>query len=80
VSVSGVYGGAASPMNLMKLFDKQITMRTGQANVRRWMRDLLPLVTGDDDPLGHRELRHPPLPLEDAPRPMRSSRRSRTGR
>jgi len=43
------------------------------------MRDLLPLVTGDERPAGHRELRHPHLPLEDAPGPMRSSRRSRNG-
>ena len=35
----------------MTLFDKQIQLRMGQANVRRWVDDILPLLT-DDDPLG----------------------------
>ena len=51
VSISGVYGGAASPMNLMQIVDKQIQIRGGQANVRRWVDELLPLVGGDDDTL-----------------------------
>ena len=52
VSVLGVYGGAADPMPMMQLFDKQIQLRMGQANVRRWTDDLVPLVTDDGDPLG----------------------------
>ncbi|MBB4662298.1 threonine dehydrogenase-like Zn-dependent dehydrogenase [Conexibacter arvalis] len=68
ISLSGVYGGAASPMPLLQLFDKQITVRQGQANVRRWIDDLLPLVSGDGDPLGVEEYATHRLPLDDAPR------------
>ena len=37
ISLSGVYGGAADPINMMTLFDKQIQLRMGQANVKRWV-------------------------------------------
>ena len=67
ISLSGVYGGAASPMPLLQMFDKQITMRMGQANVRRWVDDILPLVTGDDDPLGVDHFATHHMRLEDAP-------------
>ena len=67
VSVSGVYGGAVSPMNLMQIFDKQIQMRVGQANVKRWIDDILPLVTEDDDPLGTEDFATHRVPLEQAP-------------
>ena len=67
VSVSGVYGGAVSPMNLMQIFDKQIQMRVGQANVKRWIDDILPLVTKDDDPLGTEDFATHRVPLEQAP-------------
>src|SRR6185295_63576 len=52
ISLSGVYGGAISPMPLIQMFDKQINVRMGQANVRRWIDDILPLLSGGDDPLG----------------------------
>ena len=45
VSLSGVYGGAASPMPLIQMFDKQINLRMGQANVKRWIGDIMPLLT-----------------------------------
>ncbi|MEU8984416.1 glutathione-dependent formaldehyde dehydrogenase, partial [Streptomyces sp. NPDC048309] len=48
------------------MFDKQIQLRMGQANVRRWVDDLLPLLT-DDDPLGVDDFATHHLPLEDAP-------------
>jgi threonine dehydrogenase-like Zn-dependent dehydrogenase len=67
VSVSGVYGGAVSPMNLMQIFDKQIQIRVGQANVKRWIDDILPLVTKDDDPLGTEDFATHRVPLEQAP-------------
>ena len=67
VSVSGVYGGAVDPMPLMEIFDKQLTIRTGQCNVRRWVDDLMPLVTDPADPLGVLDLRTHRLPLESAP-------------
>ncbi|ROS73320.1 zinc-dependent alcohol dehydrogenase [Cellulomonas sp. PhB143] len=67
VSLSGVYGGAADPMPLMEMFDKQLTFRMGQANVRRWIDDVLPLVSDPADPLGVLDLRTHRLPLEAAP-------------
>ena len=51
VSLSGVYGGMADPMPMMSLFDKQIQLRMGQANVKRWIPAIMPFLT-DDDPLG----------------------------
>jgi len=48
ISVSGVYGGMTDPLPMMTLFDKQVQIRMGQANVRRWVGDLLPLVTDRD--------------------------------
>ena len=52
LSISGVYGGQLDPMPMMDLFDKQIQIRMGQANVKAWIDDLMPLVTDDADPLG----------------------------
>ncbi|MFI1431742.1 zinc-dependent alcohol dehydrogenase [Streptomyces lydicus] len=66
VSVVGVYGGAMDPLPLLKMFDKQIQLRMGQANVRRWVGDLLPLLT-DADPLGVEGFATHKLPLEDGP-------------
>jgi threonine dehydrogenase-like Zn-dependent dehydrogenase len=67
VSLSGVYGGAASPMPLIQMFDKQINLRMGQANVKRWIDDLMPLVTDEADPLGVESFATHHVPLDDAP-------------
>ncbi|MEU2250536.1 alcohol dehydrogenase catalytic domain-containing protein [Streptomyces sp. NPDC019224] len=67
ISLSGVYGGAADPLPLLTLFDKQIQLRMGQANVKRWVPDILPLLD-DDDPLGVDGFATHHLPLEDAPK------------
>jgi threonine dehydrogenase-like Zn-dependent dehydrogenase len=67
ISLSGVYGGAVSPMPLIQMFDKQINLRMGQANVKRWIDDLLPLVSADDDPLGVETFATHRLPLDEAP-------------
>ncbi|HEY2601087.1 MAG TPA: zinc-dependent alcohol dehydrogenase [Thermoleophilaceae bacterium] len=67
LSLSGVYGGAVSPMPLLQMFDKQINVRMGQANVKRWVDDILPLLTGDDDPLGVDEFASHHVPLDQAP-------------
>jgi threonine dehydrogenase-like Zn-dependent dehydrogenase len=66
ISLSGVYGGAASPVNLMTLFDKQIQLRMGQANVKKWIPDIMPLLT-DEDPLGVEQFATHRLPLSAAP-------------
>ncbi len=51
ISLIGVYGGMADPLPMLTLFDKQIQLRMGQANVKKWVDDIMPLLT-DDDPLG----------------------------
>jgi threonine dehydrogenase-like Zn-dependent dehydrogenase len=66
ISLSGVYGGAADPIDMMTLFDKQIQLRMGQANVKRWIPDIMPLLT-DDDPLGVEQFATHRLPLNSAP-------------
>jgi threonine dehydrogenase-like Zn-dependent dehydrogenase len=66
ISLIGVYGGAADPLPLMTLFDKQVTLRMGQANVKRWVDDIMPLLT-DDDPLGVDTFATHVLPLNEAP-------------
>ncbi len=66
ISIIGVYGGAADPINMMTLFDKQPTLRMGQANVKRWVDDIMPLLTAED-PLGVETFATHRLPLESAP-------------
>jgi len=67
LSISGVYGGAADPLPMLKMFDKQLTIRMGQANVRRWVNQLLPLVLDDADPIGVLDLTTHQVPLADGP-------------
>ncbi len=66
ISLIGVYGGMADPLPLLTLFDKQIQLRMGQANVKKWVDDIMPLLT-DDDPLGVDNFATHVLPLEQAP-------------
>ncbi|WP_431920845.1 zinc-dependent alcohol dehydrogenase [Micromonospora wenchangensis] len=68
VSISGVYGGEVDPVPLMEMFDRGIQLRMGQCHVRRWTDEILPLLSGDDDPLGVEDLRTHRLPLVDAPK------------
>jgi threonine dehydrogenase-like Zn-dependent dehydrogenase len=67
LSLSGVYAGFVPMFPLGELFDRQIAIRMGQANVRRWVDDILPLLT-DQDPLGTDDLTTHTLPLDEAPR------------
>jgi threonine dehydrogenase-like Zn-dependent dehydrogenase len=67
ISLSGVYGGTASPMPLMQMFDKQLQLRMGQCNVKKWIDDLLPLVEDESDPLGVMDLTTHRVGLEEAP-------------
>jgi threonine dehydrogenase-like Zn-dependent dehydrogenase len=66
ISLSGVYGGEADPLPMLTIFDKQIQLRMGQANVKRWVPEIMPLLT-DEDPLGVEQFATHRLPLEDAP-------------
>ena len=67
VSISGVYGGAADPIPMFQLFDKQLQLRMGQANVRAWTDDILELLGQDEDVLGVETFATHRLPLEEAP-------------
>ncbi|GGG25415.1 glutathione-dependent formaldehyde dehydrogenase [Rhodococcoides trifolii] len=66
ISLIGVYGGMADPLPMLTMFDKQIQLRMGQANVKKWVDDILPLLT-DADPLGVDSFATHVLPLDDAP-------------
>ncbi|HYO36622.1 MAG TPA: alcohol dehydrogenase catalytic domain-containing protein [Geodermatophilus sp.] len=78
VSLSGVYGGATDPMPLSNMFDKQIQLRMGQANVWRWVPDILPLLV-DGDPLGVDDFATHRVPLEQAPQAYADFREKKDG-
>ncbi|HEX6421016.1 MAG TPA: zinc-dependent alcohol dehydrogenase [Acidimicrobiales bacterium] len=67
VSITGVYGGAADPMPMLELFDKGVQIRMGQAHVKRWIPEILPLLEQDGDPLGLSDFTTHRLPLTEAP-------------
>jgi threonine dehydrogenase-like Zn-dependent dehydrogenase len=67
LSLTGVYGGMADPLPMLTMFDKQIQIRMGQANVRRWSDEIIPYLT-DEDPLGVDDFATHHVPLSDAPR------------
>jgi threonine dehydrogenase-like Zn-dependent dehydrogenase len=78
ISISGVYGGMLDPMPMMTLFDKQVQLRMGQANVRRWVDEIMPLL-GDDDPLGVDDFATHRLPLSQAPEAYASFQKKEDG-
>jgi len=59
--------GEVDPMPMMEMFDRGIQLRMGQAHVKRWIDDLMPVVTASGDPLGVRTFATHHLPLEEAP-------------
>jgi threonine dehydrogenase-like Zn-dependent dehydrogenase len=67
ISLVGVYGGMADPLPMMTLFDKQIQLRMGQANVHRYSDSIMPLLMDGRDPLGVDEFATHHLPLAKAP-------------
>ncbi|MDT0346375.1 zinc-dependent alcohol dehydrogenase [Streptomyces litchfieldiae] len=79
ISLTGVYGGMADPLPMLSLFDKQVQLRMGQANVRRWVPDLLPLLAADD-PLGVEEFATHHLSLNEAPEAYEMFQRKETGK
>jgi threonine dehydrogenase-like Zn-dependent dehydrogenase len=78
ISLSGVYGGATDPLPLMRMFDKQIQLRMGQANVWRWVPDILPLLT-EGDAFGVDEFATHHVPLEEAPQAYMNFREKKEG-
>jgi threonine dehydrogenase-like Zn-dependent dehydrogenase len=79
VSVSGVYGGEVDPLPMMEMFDRGIQLRMGQAHVRRWTDEILPLALDPADPLGTLDLTTHRLPLTDAPGAYDMFREKRDG-
>jgi threonine dehydrogenase-like Zn-dependent dehydrogenase len=78
ISLIGVYGGMADPLPMLTLFDKQIQLRMGQANVKRWVPEILPLLT-DGDPLGTEGFHTHKLPLDEAPQGYASFQKKENG-
>jgi threonine dehydrogenase-like Zn-dependent dehydrogenase len=79
ISLAGVYGGTADPLPMMVLFDKQIQLRMGQANVKRWIDDIMPLLTGDGDPLGVETFATHRVPIDDAPQAYENFQQKKDG-
>jgi threonine dehydrogenase-like Zn-dependent dehydrogenase len=79
ISISGVYAGQADPLPMLTLFDKQIQVRMGQANVKRWVDDILPLLAEDGDPLGVDGFATHRLPLSEAPRAYEAFQKKQDG-
>jgi len=79
ISLSGVYAGDADILPMKTLFDKQISLRMGQCNVKNWIDDLLPLVEDPADPLGVMDLTTHHAPLEDAPELYRTFQEKKDG-
>jgi threonine dehydrogenase-like Zn-dependent dehydrogenase len=78
ISLSGVYGGMADPLPMLTLFDKQIQLRMGQANVKRWTPDILPLLV-DGDPLGAEQFHTHQVPLADGPQAYETFQKKQDG-
>ncbi|KAB8196656.1 alcohol dehydrogenase catalytic domain-containing protein [Nonomuraea phyllanthi] len=79
ISIIGVYGGMTDPMPMLRMFDKGITLRMGQAHVRKWTSALMPLVTDESDPLGVMDLTTHRMPLERAPEAYEMFQRKKDG-
>jgi len=67
LSIVGVYGGAADPLPMLDIFDEGVEVRMGQAHVRRWVPEILPLLERDGDIFGLGDLVTHRLPLDHAP-------------
>ncbi|MGV9560060.1 zinc-dependent alcohol dehydrogenase [Streptomyces sp. NPDC003401] len=78
LSLTGVYGGMADPLPMLTMFDKQIQIRMGQANVRRWVDDILPYLT-EEDPLGVDDFATHRIPLAEAPKAYEMFQQKRDG-
>jgi threonine dehydrogenase-like Zn-dependent dehydrogenase len=78
ISLIGVYGGMADPLPMLTIFDKQIQLRMGQANVRRWCDDIMPLLV-DGDPLGVEQFHTHQMPLDQAPEAYEMFQKKRDG-
>ena len=67
ISIVGLYADPIHSFPIHRLFDKQIQLRMGHTNVRRWLDDLLPLALAPEDPLGLADLVTDTPSIEEAP-------------
>ena len=79
ISISGVYGAPTDPLPMFQLFDKQVQVRMGQANVRRWTDAILSLLQKDDDILGVESFATHHLPLDEAPQAYETFQKKEDG-
>jgi hypothetical protein len=63
---------------MLMLFDTQVQLRMGQANVKKWVDDIMSLLT-DDDPLGIDSFVTHTLPLDEAPHGCNIFQKERDG-
>jgi len=66
-------------MPMLTLFDKQIQLRMGQANIKRWVDDIMPLLLDDADPLGTETFATHHVSLDDAPAAYESFQKKQEG-
>jgi threonine dehydrogenase-like Zn-dependent dehydrogenase len=66
------------PLPLLTMFDKQINLRMGQANVKRWIDDIMPLLE-DEDVLGVDDFATHRLPLASAPEAYETFQKKQDG-
>jgi threonine dehydrogenase-like Zn-dependent dehydrogenase len=78
ISLIGVYGGMADPLPMLTLFDKQVQLRMGQANVKRWVDEIMPLLL-EGDPLGVDGFATHRLPIDQAPQAYENFQRKQDG-
>jgi threonine dehydrogenase-like Zn-dependent dehydrogenase len=67
ISLIGVYGGQADPFANADALRQADPAQDGQANVKRWVEDIMPLLM-DGDPLGVEGFATHRLPMEEGPR------------
>jgi threonine dehydrogenase-like Zn-dependent dehydrogenase len=78
ISLIGVYGGMVDPLPMLTLFDKQVQLRMGQANVKRWVDDIMPLLV-DGDPLGAESFHTHRVPLDQGPQAYETFQKKKDG-
>jgi threonine dehydrogenase-like Zn-dependent dehydrogenase len=76
--VVGDYAGMVDPVPMLVLFDKQVQIRMGRANVRRWVDDIMPMLA-EDDVLGVDSFATHHLPLDRAPEAYGMFQKKRDG-
>jgi threonine dehydrogenase-like Zn-dependent dehydrogenase len=63
---------------MLTIFDKQIQLRMGQANVKRWVDEIMPLLT-NGDPLGVEEFATHRVPLDEGPKAYEMFQKKKNG-